>query len=144
MTVLAERIAKDGGAALIIDYGHAVSGFGDTLQALYRHTYDDPLAHPGEADLTAHVDFAALARAASAAGAVPTEIIGQGTFLGRLGIAQRAQRLVAGKTEDAAATIAAAVERLTTPGQMGTLFKVMAVASAGLALPGLSEAGAKG
>ena len=78
---LAERITAEGGAALIIDYGHAEHGFGDTLQAVRSHSYDDPLAHPGAVDLTAHVDFAALAKAAAKAGAAPREIIDQATFL---------------------------------------------------------------
>ena len=70
MSTLAARIAVDGGAALVIDYGYEGPAFGDTLQAVRGHAYADPLAEPGEADLTAHVDFAALARAAIDAGAV--------------------------------------------------------------------------
>lgn len=136
MTTIAARLVRDGGAFLIIDYGHAISGFGDTLQALHRHAYDDPLAHPGEADLTAHVDFGALARAATAAGAAASPIVGQGEFLSRLGIDERARRLAAGKPAAKAAAIAAAAERLTAPDQMGSLFKVMAVAPPNLTPPG--------
>ena len=71
MALLGARLARDGGAALVIDYGRDKPGFGDTLQAVRRTRYADPLRQPGEADLTAHVDFAALARAAADAGARP-------------------------------------------------------------------------
>lgn len=135
MAAIAARLASQDGAALIIDYGHGESGFGDTLQALYRHAYDDPLAHPGETDLTAHVDFAALARSASAVGTAPTATIGQGDFLFRLGIAERARRLAIGKDTSEVAAIEAAVQRLAGAEAMGTLFKVMGVATPGLALP---------
>jgi len=132
---LAERIAAYGGAALIIDYGHAAPGFGDTLQAVCGHEYDDPLAHPGEADLTAHVDFAALATAVAARGAQTRPVIDQATLLSRLGIKERALRLGLGKDDAARSSIAASVERLTEPGQMGRLFKVLAFSSTGLNLP---------
>ena len=93
MASLARRIAREGGAGLVIDYGHLESGFGDTLQAVMRHRYVDPLADPGEADLTAHVDFAALARAAASEGAAIDLLTTQADFLEALGIAERAAQL---------------------------------------------------
>jgi SAM-dependent MidA family methyltransferase len=135
--LLARRLAEHGGAALIIDYGHAASGFGDTLQAVADHTFADPLAAPGEADLTAQVDFAALARTAVREGARAPGPLTQGDFLRRLGIEQRAARLKANATQQQAADIDAALARLTAPDQMGELFKVLAIADPKLgALPG--------
>ena len=95
---LGARIAAHGGAALVVDYGGWRSR-GDTLQALRAHEFDDPLAHPGEADLTAHVDFEALAAAAS--GLSPSALTPQGIWLERLGITARAQAL-AGRLTGAA------------------------------------------
>ena len=135
MSSLAARIASDGGAALVIDYGYEGPAFGDTLQAVRGHAYVDPLAEPGEADLTAHVDFAALARAAAEAGAMPRPLVAQGEFLGRLGIGARAARLAAGKDAATQDAIAAAVRRLVAPDAMGDLFKVLAISQSGLALP---------
>jgi NADH dehydrogenase [ubiquinone] 1 alpha subcomplex assembly factor 7 len=132
---IGERLAADGGAALFIDYGHERPGFGDTLQAVRRHAFADPLAEPGEADLTAHVDFAALAGAAQKAGAQPRPVIGQGDFLRALGITERAAVLAKGKDAATQAAIGAAVERLTGPAAMGTLFRVLALSGPGLALP---------
>lgn len=124
---LAARLVRDGGAALVIDYGHDVSGPGETLQAVRGHSYADPLADPGEADLTAHVDFARLADAARSSGAAVYGPAPQGAFLSALGIAMRAERLTAGATPTQAEDIRAALHRLTAPDQMGTLFKVMAI-----------------
>ncbi len=135
VTMLAEPMAREGGAALIIDYGHTEPGFGDTLQALYRHLYDDPLAHPGKADLTAHVDFTALAAAAKASAMVRPPI-NQAEFLGRLGIAERVRQLAAGKPMEEQQAIGVAAHRLVHPEAMGSLFKVLAFSSRGLALPG--------
>lgn len=117
------RLRRHGGAALIVDYG-GVGPHGDTLQALRAGVAVDPFADPGEADLTAHVDFAALARAAAvpAFGPVP-----QGVWLGRLGIEARAARLRAGASLAERARIDAALVRLT--GSMGTLFKALALAA---------------
>ncbi len=126
MHTIAARLAAHGGVALVIDYGHERSGDGDTLQAVRGHRYADVLAGPGEQDLTAHVDFEALAKAATQVGV--TRVVGQGEWLERLGIAARAAALAEahpGRT----AEIAAAFERLTAPEQMGGLFKVMAVHS---------------
>ena len=119
---VAGRIARHGGAAIVIDYG-TWDGQGDSLQALRRHAPDDILAHPGEADLTAHVDFAPLAGTALAAGAAASCPVPQGEWLLSLGLAQRAARLTA--AGDAGA--AAAMERLTAPAAMGQLFKAMAI-----------------
>jgi NADH dehydrogenase [ubiquinone] 1 alpha subcomplex assembly factor 7 len=129
------RVARFGGAALIVDYGSERSGYGDTLQAVKAHRYDHPLANPGEADLTAHVDFPALARAAAAAGAESRSVMRQGEFLLRLGLIQRAEVLARGKDEKTRNAVAAAMDRLAGKKAMGELFKVLAVASPGLKLP---------
>lgn len=125
------RLARHGGAALIIDYGYLKTATGDTLQALYKHTHDDVLAHPGEADLTAHVNFEALARAARDGGAIPLPPLEQGEFLLRLGLLERAGALGAGKRHTVQETLRDAVERLAAPDQMGTLFKVLALSGDG-------------
>jgi SAM-dependent MidA family methyltransferase len=117
---LSARIARHGGAALIVDYGYDTPGGGGTFQAVKAHAYADPLADPGEADLTAHVDFGALAEAARQAGVTVQGPVGQGEFLLSLGIAERAAKL---GTEEALG----ALHRLTAPEQMGTLFKVLAL-----------------
>jgi SAM-dependent MidA family methyltransferase len=137
-TSIAHRVAA-GGAALIIDYGHIKSAPGDTFQAVRAHQYASPLASPGLSDLTAHVDFEALGKAAQAAGAHvhgPTE---QGIWLKRLGIEARAGVLQTNATEEQRPGIAAALRRLTGigPDQMGSLFKVMGFSTPGIAqLPG--------
>lgn len=123
---LGQRIAEQGGAALVIDYGHAISGVGDTLQAVRAHDYADVLATLGEADLTAHVDFAALARAVIQAGATAHGPITQGAFLSSLGIEHRAERICSGAAPEQVRDIQAAKVRLIDPGEMGTLFKVAA------------------
>jgi len=127
---IARRVAQHGGAALVIDYGYVESAAGETLQALGRHGFADPLATPGEIDLTAHVDFAALARTAHAAGAGVHGPTSQGAFLRLLGIETRAAALRANATAVQAADIDAALARLTaaTPGAMGALFKALAFA----------------
>ena len=140
ISLLARRIAQHSGAALIIDYGHTQSGFGDTLQAVRGHTFANPLEHPGEADLTAQVDFAAIATWAQRQGAVTHGPVTQGRFLRRLGIEQRATRLKANATSQQAADIDAALTRLTAPDQMGELFKVLAIAHPNLGpLPGFDS-----
>jgi SAM-dependent MidA family methyltransferase len=139
---IARRIAQHGGAALIIDYGHGESGLGETLQAVGRHGFADPLATPGEVDLTAHVDFAALAQTAAGAGTRVHGPISQGEFLRRLGIAARAAALRANATAAQAADIDAALARLTGAGResMGALFKAMGFADPKLgALPGFDS-----
>lgn len=130
------RLARHGGAALIVDYGHIGPVTGDTLQAVRGHARADPLADPGAADLTCHVDFAALAVAAAAGGAVRAwGPVGQGAFLRALGIEPRAAALKRSATAEQATAIDAAVARLTDDGQMGKLFKVMALTPATAAAP---------
>lgn len=136
MQTIAERLAQYGGSALTIDYGHLVSSYGDTLQALYRHEYDLPLLRPGEADLTSHVDFEALAVAAIAAGCHAHRPLTQGDFLVGLGILERAGALGAGADSLTRASIQDAVNRLAGvgAGKMGELFKVLCVSGTPLAL----------
>ena len=137
---LARRLVRDGGVVLVLDYGHAQPGFGDTLQAVRGHRFVDPLDTPGEADLTTHVDVAALARAAEAEGARCHGPVDQRDVLLGLGLRQRADRLKACATPEQGAAIEAAVARLTDPARrgMGSLFKVLAVSHPSLdALPGL-------
>lgn len=130
--MLGARVAAQGGAALLVDYG-AWDGSGDTLQALRGHVPVDPLADPGEADLTAHVRFRPLAEAARPAVAFgPT---GQGAFLERLGITARANALARGRAPAAVEAIAAAHRRLTHPEEMGSLFQVMALLPVGAPPP---------
>jgi NADH dehydrogenase [ubiquinone] 1 alpha subcomplex assembly factor 7 len=129
------RRAAVGGAALVIDYGPAASAAGDSLQAVRQHRPADPLAAPGEADLTAHVDFAALARAAREAGATVHGPLPQGTFLARLGLEMRAAALLRTASPAQARDIRAAVARLLDPAEMGTLFKALAIVAPSLPVP---------
>ena len=129
------RVARDGGAALLIDYGRDRSEPGDTLQALKAHQKVDPLETPGEADLTVHADFPAVAEAARVAGAETTAIIGQGDFLRALGIDIRAQALMGASPAHAART-ARQLHRLTAPEEMGTLFKCLCIHAPGLVVAG--------
>jgi len=131
MDVLAQRLARQGGAALFLDYGYEGPALGDTLQAVYRHAYEDVLARPGEADLTAHVDFSALHKAAEAHG-LKTGLMPQGDFLLGLGLLERAGRLGAGRSAAEQERIRREVERLAGPQEMGELFKAMAVLPAGV------------
>lgn len=137
MGQLARLVAPRGGAILAIDYGYEHSQPGETLQAVSAHAYVDPLAQPGEADLTAHVDFQALARAARMAGLNVHPLATQGDFLTSLGLVQRHAAL-AKANPDREDALAAALDRLTSPAQMGTLFKVLCAASPGLKPAGLS------
>ena len=123
------RLAQYGGAALIIDYGDWRS-LGDTFQALTDHRPVSPFAEPGEADLTAHVDFEALSDALSGAGARVSPMVPQGVFLERLGIAQRAGALARNLSGAALDNHIAAHRRLTHPEEMGQLFKVIAATAA--------------
>jgi NADH dehydrogenase [ubiquinone] 1 alpha subcomplex assembly factor 7 len=135
---LGRRMRSDG-AALIVDYGHAHYGLGDTLQAVAGHAFTDPLRAPGQADLTAHVDFEAFGQSAECIGARVHGAISQRDFLLRLGIAQRAETLKANAQRDKAADIESALSRLIAEGAqgMGELFKAMAIAAPKLgALPG--------
>ena len=126
---LARHLAEHGGVALIIDYGHARSAPGDTLQAVKTHKFADPLMNPGEQDLTAHVDFQALALAVHGMGVTISGPIAQGEWLSRLGIGQRAQSLIA-SNPDKRHDVEQAVDRLCGLDEMGELFKVMAIRSA--------------
>jgi len=122
---IGRRISARGGAAVILDYGGWHSR-GDTFQALKGHMPVDPFGEPGEADLTAHVDFEALALAFAEAGARATAMVPQGIFLERLGITARAQALARNMAGAALASHIAAHRRLTHPEEMGELFKVIA------------------
>jgi NADH dehydrogenase [ubiquinone] 1 alpha subcomplex assembly factor 7 len=132
---IGRRLKQDPGAALVIDYGTSRSLPGESLQAVHRHQPVDPLAEPGEADLSAHVDFAALAQAASEAGARAHGPLPQGAFLQRLGLAERARSLLSRATPAQARDIEAAQHRLLDSGEMGTLFKALALVSPGLPVP---------
>ncbi len=136
MGEIAARLVREGGAMLVIDYGYTETSLGDSLQAVSRHAYVDPLAEPGEADLTTHVDFAALARAARAAGAKVMGPVTQSQFLLQLGIERRAQSLMKKASPEQAQSIADAFDRLIgiddPRRHMGALFKVMAVAHPGM------------
>ena len=127
------HLAAHGGLALMIDYGHLRTAVGDTLQAVREHAYADPLAEPGLADLTSHVDFEAVTRAAAKAGAVPLPPLTQGDFLVGCGILERAGALGAGADTAARAAIEAAVDRLCGhgDGRMGTLFKALCLTGTG-------------
>ena len=123
---LAGRLASQGGAALIVDYGHDRPGTGDTLQAVSGHAYADPWEAPGTRDLTAHVDFSALAAAAREAGVRVHGPVPQGDWLETMGIQLRAAALAKAAPERTG-EIAAARDRLIAPSQMGRLFKVLAL-----------------
>lgn len=124
---LSRHLVAHGGAALLIDYGHLNTGFGDTLQAVKDHQFTDVLAAPGEADLTSHVDFEALGTIARKSGANTFQPITQGDFLLKLGLLERAGALGHSKDDQTQNDLHAAVERLAGAGQdqMGALFKVM-------------------
>lgn len=117
--VMAQACAllKNGGMAIVVDYGPFQWGEGETLQAVAKHQFVHPLETPGEADLTSHVDFNALASVAEEAGLYVHPLMTQGEFLTRLGGGIRAAKL--GKESD--------YDRLVNPKQMGRLFKVMIV-----------------
>jgi len=124
MAEIGRRLAIQGGAALVIDYGYAAPQTGSTLQALRAHQHHNPFAAPGEADLTALVDFATAAEVATANGARHLGTQEQGPWLLTMGLAERAAALAAASPDHAGA-VASALDRLTQPAQMGTLFKVM-------------------
>ncbi len=141
---IAHVIAAQGGAALIVDYGYgAAAGFGETLQAVRNHAFAPVLDAPGEADLTAHVDFSALVQAARNSGAETFGPIDQGQLLTALGIITRAERLARKEHGRAmhkahlgdAPQIERQLERLISPAQMGTLFKALAILPQGVATP---------
>jgi SAM-dependent MidA family methyltransferase len=135
---IGHRVARDGGAALLIDYGRDAPGPGDTLQALKAHTKVSPLAEPGQADLTVWADFPAVLAAAAEAGAATGPILTQGAFLQALGIEARAQTL-ASTWPDQAEKLARQLDRLTGAAQMGQLFKVVCLSAPGLSPPLFEE-----
>jgi len=123
---LARHLAANGGAAIIIDYGYSGGERGDTLQAVRGHRFANPLEAPGDQDMTAHVDFAAIGDAACLGGATVSHVASQGTWLETLGIGARAMALAAKNPADTE-SIAAARRRLCDEDEMGRLFKVMAL-----------------
>ena len=134
-TSIAARLKARGGAALFIDYGYLSPQTGSTLQAVRAHRKVDPLASPGEADLTAHVDFATLAEAVRAHGIATAHATTQGAFLERLGITARANALAAA-TPQRRTQLAADHRRLCSPQEMGSLFKVLALCAPDWPEPG--------
>ncbi|WP_282949861.1 MULTISPECIES: SAM-dependent methyltransferase [unclassified Sphingopyxis] len=128
------RITRQGGAMLAIDYGYAGPAAGDTLQAVKAHKYVDPFVDPGEADLTAHVDFTTLADAARPAGVTISRLATQGDWLRRLGIDARLKSLTAA-APDRAAELESQRDRLVEPGEMGELFKLIAITAPGWPAP---------
>lgn len=135
---LGSRVARDGGAALLIDYGRDRADFGDTLQAVRRHRKVEPLDEPGSADLTVHADFPAVMAAARQQGAA-TAILTQAEFLARLGIGLRAEALVRARP-DKAPMIGRQLNRLVAADQMGELFKACCIFSPGWTPPAFEEA----
>jgi SAM-dependent MidA family methyltransferase len=133
---IARRLVHDGGAALVIDYGHTESECGDTFQAVSRHAYANPLETPGQVDLTAQVDFEALALAADSVGARVQGPLSQRELLLRLGIERRAQSLKLKAADDQAAAIDSAMARLLDDNAdgMGRMFKAIAFANPKLGL----------
>ena len=132
---IADRLTSHPGEALIIDYGHLNSAPGDTLQAVRDHQPVPIIDRPGRSDLTAHVDFEALAHALRSAGARTCTPLTQRAFLLDMGLELRVSRLSRNATEAEKRELAMAAERLAGPGQMGHLFKVMAATSPGLSCP---------
>ena len=132
---VAARVARNQGAALLIDYGHKATAVGETLQAVKKHKPCGVLETPGEADLTAHVDFAAVAKAARTEGALVLGPLEQGIWLERLGIKLRGLQLAKDKAPEIARAVESGVRRLVAPDAMGALFKVMAISHPALATP---------
>ncbi|UVO55907.1 SAM-dependent methyltransferase [Sphingomonas sp. SUN039] len=131
---LAARLARQGGAALIVDYGYDGPALGETLQAVRGHGFANPFDAPGEVDLSAHVDFAVLGAAGQVAGATVHGPVPQRDFLGQLGIATRAAAL-AKASPPRADEIGSAHARLTGADAMGTLFRAMALTGSGWPQP---------
>lgn len=129
---MSDRIIQHGGVALIIDYGSTHS-LGDTLQAVRKHEFTHPLETPGQADLTAHVDFEPFMMPVK--GLKTSPLTTQGVLLERLGITQRAQELASRMTGTVLKAHVAAHRRLTHPDEMGTLFKALALVSERANLP---------
>lgn len=126
---IADKLEQSGGTALYIDYGHLISAYGDTLQAMQHHEFVPVLETAGESDLTSHVDFAALVHESEF---LDHYFTSQGQFLKTLGIGVRAEKLKSNATTVQAKDIDSALKRLCDADGMGELFKVMAVASKNL------------
>ena len=135
MSALGARAQATPFAGLIVDYGHEQTVCGDTLQAVSRHKFADPLEAPGDVDLTAHVDFAALKDTAAAQGLIAYGPMPQGAFLLELGLEARRDQLCASATAEQRQDIISATSRLVDPAAMGILFKALALTSQGLAPP---------
>jgi NADH dehydrogenase [ubiquinone] 1 alpha subcomplex assembly factor 7 len=125
---LGDHIQKLGGVALVIDYGHMRAALGDTLQAMKNHAFCAITDHPGEADVTSHVDFESLGKGFVKGGARVLGVMEQGEFLTAMGLSERTQVLARNATADTKQNLISASERLAHPDQMGHLFKVMAIA----------------
>lgn len=132
---IGQRIARNEGFGLFIDYGHSKSNVGDTLQALSKHKHVDVLHQPGMCDITSHVDFEALGNAFEGAGCVTHGPVPQGPFLEAMGLHTRAERLSVNANRRQVRAIEAAVKRLASREEMGELFKVLAVAHKDAAVP---------
>ncbi len=143
MAEISERSEKAATAALFIDYGHVKSAPGETLQAVKGHDYADPLADVGNADLTAHVDFEQLGRAAREARLAVHGPMTQGAFLMSLGLKQRCDRLLATAKDDEAQKIISGAQRLADTTQMGELFKVIVLTSRRIVPPPFDAAPAR-
>ena len=131
MQRVSRKIARQGGAILALDYGYERTQTGETLQAVKSHNFAEVLETPGEADISAHVNFGVLGEAAKATGLTVAPLAHQGEWLLKLGLGERAKALARGNPSEAG-NVARAVERLTSPKQMGTLFKVLCAHSPGL------------
>ena len=127
VAAISHQLFRNGGAGLIIDYGHTRHATGQTLQAVRRHRPVDPLETPGNSDLTAHVNFQLVAETASAAKTRVWGPVDQGVFLQKIGIVERANTLFEHANVAQAHDIRTAITRLIAPAEMGTLFKVMAI-----------------
>jgi NADH dehydrogenase [ubiquinone] 1 alpha subcomplex assembly factor 7 len=135
IAALAVRARQAPLVALIADYGHRETGLGETLQAVHRHRFADPLVRPGETDLTAQVDFGALKGTATGLGLAAYGPMKQGEFLLKLGLAARCDRLLRNATDAQQAALVSGAARLADPRQMGLLFKMLVLQSSGLAPP---------
>jgi NADH dehydrogenase [ubiquinone] 1 alpha subcomplex assembly factor 7 len=132
---IAARFTGHPGAALFVDYGYARRAAGETLQAVRDHGYADPLTDPGEADITAHVDFGSLAAQAASLRCAVFGPVSQAAFLRSLGIVERTTALLTNARPEQAQALQSATQRLIDPAAMGDLFKALVVAHAGAAAP---------
>ncbi len=126
---MADHIRQHRGAALIVDYGYLGDSHQDTLQAVKQHLYHPVLSEPGDADITAHVDFATLLEVAASHGVATHGPVEQGKFLVRLGAELRVERLLATADDEQAVQLISGIKRLIDPAQMGVLFKAIALLS---------------